>query len=84
MILKQKEQVKFKPKIKEVERKDVVITIKTWLKVIENPKGCFENKEELYLVSVKGSNYTSSTAFKHNKAGAKKLLKFIKEEAYLK
>ena len=76
--------MKFKPKTKEKVRKDAVITIKTLLEVTENPKGSFTNKERLYLVTINCSTWSSSTAFKHSKAGAKKLLKFITQEAHLK
>jgi len=74
----------FKPKIKEVWRKEATIKIKTLLEVTENPKGTFTNKEKLTNVVINQPIVNISAGFEISKKGTKELLKFIKQELYLK
>jgi hypothetical protein len=75
----------FKPKTKEVWRKDATIKIETLLHITKNPKGCFDNKPMVISIIIKKFDGKSiSTAFPTTKKGTKELLKFIKEECYLK
>ena len=75
---------KFKPKIKEVWRKDETIKISTLLEVTENPKGSFTNKEKLINVKINRWSLETSQSFPCTKKGKRDLLKFISEECYLK
>jgi hypothetical protein len=70
-------------KVKEKVRKEAVIKIETLMDVIENPKGCFENKEKLLMIEIDKGYVSSSTAFPYTKKGKKDLLKFIKNECFL-
>jgi hypothetical protein len=75
--------MKFKSKIKEVERKDATIKIKTILEVTENPKGSFKNKEKLISISIDKYYGVTSTCFPFTRDGRRRALKFISRECYL-
>ncbi len=74
----------FKPKTKEKWRKDATIKIKTFLEVVENPKGCFTNNEKLINIDIDKGYMGTSQSFNCTKKGTKELLEFIKNELYLK
>lgn len=70
-------------KPKEKWRKDAVIKIKTLLEITKTKDGEI-NKEKLINVSIDKGYVENSTSFEKTKQGTKELLKFIKDELYLK
>ena len=73
-----------KPKVKEMWVKNATIKVKTLIDRKEYPKNCFSSKEKLINVSIDKSTVCYSSSFRVTKKGTKELLRFIKENLYLK
>lgn len=64
------------------------IEIKTYIKITQirerfKERNTITNKDKLICVDIKKPTVITSTCFKDNKTGRRKLLKFIKEDCYL-
>ncbi len=70
--------------LKDKEHTEAIIKISKIREVFKTGKGCYSFKDKLICIKVTKSTTTSSTCFPCTFKGERELIKFIKEELYIK